>query len=303
MQSSENLIAINLNERMKLIKSRMHLPESAVSDVIPRTPVSADKPKQSDMLYEQPHVTAKQSVHDSEPIEVKEGVIGGTTCLVVNSRELWEKMGVGADFSTWIKDKLTHYEFVERVDFEVFARFNSDSGLSRVDFGDSSKGRGFPNVYLLSLSAAIDIAHTERRPLAKHVRQHFKNCEQRLSNAMLSSAVESARAADVRMEQPSAAQIKVEAPKDFVEIADAKAMGRITQALKDRAWQLAMRQYGDVLLLSRDEKACQALAHAIQARLFKQIERYTEKMDEDISTEAGYSKAVSLIEKWLPSED
>ena len=38
----------------------------------------------------------------------------------VNARELHAFLGVGKDFSSWIKERITKYEFVEGLDFEVF---------------------------------------------------------------------------------------------------------------------------------------------------------------------------------------
>ena len=301
MQFSEDLPTIKGSERVELMKSRIYLSVSTVSDVVPKISDSAANPKQPDMLNEQPHAAKAQTADDVKSIEVKEGVIGGVTCLVVDSRELWEKMGVVCDFSTWIKTKLMYCEFIEHVDFEVFSRLTVDSVPSPVKFGDSSQGKML--IYRISLSAARDIAHTERRPQAKPVSRHLRDCERRLANAVLDSAVRAARAADERMEKTSPEKIKAESLKDSIRLAHIEVFCKITQAQKDRAWQLAMHQYSEIFLLSRDEKACQALAQAIQVRLFKQLERDTDKIEEDVFTEPGYSKAISMIEQWVPSEN
>ena len=38
----------------------------------------------------------------------------------VNARELHQFLGVGKDFSSWIKERISKYGFVKEQDFEVF---------------------------------------------------------------------------------------------------------------------------------------------------------------------------------------
>ncbi|MBF0588678.1 MAG: antA/AntB antirepressor family protein [Magnetococcales bacterium] len=49
------------------------------------------------------------------------GEIGGASILTVNARELHKHLGVGKDFSNWIKDRVAQYDFVENQDFVVYA--------------------------------------------------------------------------------------------------------------------------------------------------------------------------------------
>ena len=37
----------------------------------------------------------------------------------VSARELHEALGVGKFFANWIKDRITEYEFVENVDYQI----------------------------------------------------------------------------------------------------------------------------------------------------------------------------------------
>jgi phage anti-repressor protein len=51
----------------------------------------------------------------------------GENKLAVNARDLWEFLGVGRDFSNWIKVRIEKYKFVENQDFIVFAKTGENS--------------------------------------------------------------------------------------------------------------------------------------------------------------------------------
>lgn len=64
-------------------------------------------------------------------IPIVSGQINGQTALVVNARDLHAGLEVGKDFSTWIKDRIQQYGFIENQDFRVFTDFgeNPEGGL------------------------------------------------------------------------------------------------------------------------------------------------------------------------------
>lgn len=53
----------------------------------------------------------------NEIIKLTAQNIGGETQQAVNARDLHSFLEVGKDFSTWIKDRIEKYGFVEDVDF------------------------------------------------------------------------------------------------------------------------------------------------------------------------------------------
>ncbi len=84
----------------------------------------------------------------------------------VDARTLHKIIGVGRDFSNWIKGRIAEYGFVEKQDFEVFARS-----------GENSNG-GRPSLdYALSLDMAKELAMLERTELGKQVRRYFIRCQ------------------------------------------------------------------------------------------------------------------------------
>lgn len=87
----------------------------------------------------------------------------------VNARELHAFLEVGKDFSTWLKDRIDQYGFVENQDFIIFP-----------EIGENSSGikRGRPSKeYHISIDMAKELAMVERNDKGKQARQYFIECE------------------------------------------------------------------------------------------------------------------------------
>lgn len=137
----------------------------------------------------------------------------------VNARELHAFLENRDHFSTWIKDRISQYGFVENQDFVRFSEF-SEKPLG-----------GRPSMeYALSLDMAKELSMVERNTKGKQARQYFIDCEKRLSDSLnipqtLPDALR--LAADlVERNQQQAAQIAELAPK-------AEALARIEVAQGD----------------------------------------------------------------------
>jgi phage anti-repressor protein len=77
----------------------------------------------------------------------------------VSARDLHAALGVGRDFSTWIKDRIEKYGFIEEADFSP-------------DLGKSAGGR--PAVeYWLSLGMAKELAMVENNEKGRAVRLYL----------------------------------------------------------------------------------------------------------------------------------
>jgi anti-repressor protein len=85
----------------------------------------------------------------------------------VSARELHTVLGVGRDFSTWIKDRIEKYGFLEGRDYSP-------------DLGNRSDGLpGKPRQeYFLSLSMAKEIAMVENNEAGRHIRQYLIKVEE-----------------------------------------------------------------------------------------------------------------------------
>lgn len=103
----------------------------------------------------------------NELIKIESAEIGGETIQTCNARDLHTKLGVGKDFSTWIKDRIEKYGFEEGGDF---VRFSPNSGKT------PSGGR--PTVeYYISLPMAKELSMVENSEIGREVRRYFIDCE------------------------------------------------------------------------------------------------------------------------------
>ncbi len=96
--------------------------------------------------------------------------IGGQLVQAIDGRRLHTFLEVGKDFTTWMKDRIEAYGFIEHRDFEVFP-----------EIGEKSKGRP-SNVYILSIDMAKELAMVERTAKGKEARAYFLECERRAND-------------------------------------------------------------------------------------------------------------------------
>ncbi|SSW68491.1 antA/AntB antirepressor family protein [Achromobacter agilis] len=95
--------------------------------------------------------------------------IGGQAVPTANARDLHSFLEVGKDFSTWIKDRIDQYAFVEHQDFEVFT-----------EIGENLRGGRPIKEYVLTLDMAKELSMVERNAKGKQARLYFIECERRL---------------------------------------------------------------------------------------------------------------------------
>ncbi|WMT47853.1 MAG: antA/AntB antirepressor family protein [Acidithiobacillus caldus] len=109
-----------------------------------------------------------------ELVPVSRQVIGGEEVFVVNARDLHRFLEVGKDFSTWIKDRIRKFGFVDGQDYVCIESLSSPS------LG-SSKARPQRIVeYFLTLDMAKELAMVERTERGRQARRYFIACEKEL---------------------------------------------------------------------------------------------------------------------------
>lgn len=142
--------------------------------------------------------------------------VAGQAQQTVNARELHAFLENRDHFSTWIKDRISQYGFVENQDFVSFSEIPENGGR-RIE-------------YALSLDMAKELSMVERNEKGKQARQYFIDCEKRLSGSLnIQQTLPDALrlAADLaERNQQQAAQIAELAPK-------AEALARIEVAQGD----------------------------------------------------------------------
>lgn len=103
-------------------------------------------------------------------IPVLQGEIEGRTQQLCDARDLHQFMQVGRDFSTWIKDRIEQYGFVEGEDFTPVSTFGSPNR------GNQTGGRGGDRRsidYHLTLDMAKELAMVENNDQGRQVRRYF----------------------------------------------------------------------------------------------------------------------------------
>ncbi len=96
--------------------------------------------------------------------------VAGQAQQTVNARELHTFLENRDHFSTWIKDRISQYGFVENQDFVSFSEIPENGGR-RIE-------------YALSLDMAKELSMVERNAKGKQARQYFIDCEKRLSGCL-----------------------------------------------------------------------------------------------------------------------
>lgn len=98
-------------------------------------------------------------------IETFTGTLAGEQQPLVNARDLHAVMGVGKDFSTWIKDRIETYGFIEGEDYSP-------------SLGNRSYGFGKPKTeYHLSLDMAKELSMLENNAQSRAARRYFIQME------------------------------------------------------------------------------------------------------------------------------
>ena len=105
----------------------------------------------------------------NELISLNQSAINGELQQTVNARELHTFLEVGKDFSTWLKNRIEQYDFVENQDFVVFHKK-----------GENPQGGRPSNDYYITLDMAKELAMVERNEKGKQARQYFIECERKL---------------------------------------------------------------------------------------------------------------------------
>jgi len=124
-----------------------------------------------------PKISQKIAETLAELVPLHEQQIGGELVLSVNGRDLHVFLAVGRDYSTWMKDRIAEYGFIEGVDFVTVEILRSPSS------GNAKARRQRVKDYFLSIDMAKELSMLERNEQGKQARRYFIDCERRLALA------------------------------------------------------------------------------------------------------------------------
>ena len=88
--------------------------------------------------------------------------------MLVSARDLHKGLGIGKDFTTWVKDMIS-YGFEENIDYIVFT-----------ENGENPKGGRPKKQYIMKLDMAKEVCMIQRNNKGREFRKYFIDCEKRL---------------------------------------------------------------------------------------------------------------------------
>lgn len=187
-----------------------------------------------------------------ELIKVETKVIGSGSVQAVNARDLHTFLENRDNFSTWIKERIDQYGFVENQDFVSF-------------LGNTKKPKGGrPSVeYAITIDMAKELAMVERNEKGKQARLYFIECERKAKAAPslpdFTNPVVAARAWADAEEGRLIAEKKVEEQKTAVEFHERYVKADNTKCLSDVSKILGIKPHSfnktlnsDGILFKRD---------------------------------------------------
>ncbi|EJS4080233.1 antA/AntB antirepressor family protein [Escherichia coli] len=137
-----------------------------------------------------PHLNAYQGTINGNEfatiVPVIPGHIGGRETNIVSAKALHKALGVGKDFSTWITDRISEYDFTIGHDYSVHKTISPNLGKSPNGAAYSKiKQSGRPGKdYLLSVGMAKELAMVERTEQGRAIRRYFIQCEEELQRTV-----------------------------------------------------------------------------------------------------------------------
>lgn len=105
-------------------------------------------------------------------IPITQGNIGNHMASMASAKRLHAFLGVGRDFTTWIKARIKQYGFVEGADYLLV------EDLSSPKWGSSKARPQVEHDYLITIDMGKELAMVERNEKGRQVRRYFITCEQ-----------------------------------------------------------------------------------------------------------------------------
>ena len=112
----------------------------------------------------------------NELIPLQPQTINGNAVETVSARELHAFLESKQQFATWIKNRITDYDFQENQDFICVSQKNETQRA------DGQIGVAVSNEYYTTLDMAKELSMVERNEKGKQARKYFIECEKKLNS-------------------------------------------------------------------------------------------------------------------------
>ncbi|HIF7521245.1 TPA: antA/AntB antirepressor family protein, partial [Escherichia coli] len=103
---------------------------------------------------------------------------GGRETNIVSAKALHKALGVGRDFTNWIKGRIDQYGFIAGTDFIRVENLSTPKRAS------AKTRQQIEHDYLLSLDMAKEVAMVERNEQGRAIRRYFIQCEEELQRSV-----------------------------------------------------------------------------------------------------------------------
>lgn len=213
----------------------------------------------------------------------------------VSARELYQKLQITTDFSTWCK-RMFEYGFANGQDYSLL-KIGEPDGQAYVKKTD----------YALSLDCAKEICMIQRTEIGRAVRQYFIECEKKIQTQLPATYAEALRELAYRVELEEKIKSQLEAQKPAVEFYNAVAESQDALPMADVAKVLNIgigrnelfKKLRDKKILMNDNKPYQEY---IDRGYFRVVEQRYNKPDGSTHISIKtlvYQKGVQYIQKIL----
>jgi len=204
-------------------------------------------------------------------IPVFSGEISRKKCNLCDARALHVYLNVGKDFTSWIKDRIKKYGFVEGEDFATAEILSSPNLVS------SKARRQRMTDYHLTLDTAKELAMVENNEQGRMARRYFIECERKV------------REASVDNRQP---QLDTSLPYEVEKACDFAAI-RLSNDLQ----QQSMKLMGHALRTG-DEELSLHFAFLVKRRLQESLSAFAK---EQLNKNVPSDDVVEAVMSWRPS--
>ena len=167
---------------------------------------------------------------------------GGRVQRCVDAQELHQKLGVGKDFTSWIKVRIGQEELVDGVDFN-----HTQTGVVRTGRGTTNK-----SVYTLTLETAKIIAAMERNETGRKIRKWLVRVEEQARQTHTASP---ALSRIELLEMALVAERRAEAERQRADDAMHKALGLETKIATSTLYPKVAPEPGKAHISIKDIKA------------------------------------------------
>ena len=109
------------------------------------------------------------NIQNQELFQISEIEINGTLTKTINARDLHSFLESKQDFSTWIKNRIAKYDFIENQDFKLIHK-----KMEQVS------GAKYMIEYAITIDMAKELSMVENSEQGRLARRYFIECEKKL---------------------------------------------------------------------------------------------------------------------------